>query len=312
MWAAEAERRRRVSRSDTSGVNADDARFESLRPGLLRHADRMLGERAEAEDVVQDAFVRWDGALVRGAVEDDRAFLRAPVTRLGIDRMRSARARREVYVGPWLPEPLAAVPGQDPEALVMLADDVSFALSLALERLSALECAAFLLHDMLDVPFVEIAATLGRSEAAVKSLASRARAHVGRARERRGDFAEALRLRERFIAALRNDDLAALQRLIAEDVVCVSDSGGKVPSAMVPVPGRDHVGRLLTGLARNAPQDAHAEPAFINGSPGFIVSYGDRIVQTLALDGAGGRIVGIYVTRNPDKLRAVRAGALSL
>jgi RNA polymerase sigma-70 factor (ECF subfamily) len=266
----------------------------------------MLGEHAEAEDVVQDAFLRWNAALATTHIEDDRAYLRTTVTRLCIDRMRSARARREVYVGPWLPEPLVTARGEDPEAEVTLADDVSFALLLALERLSALERAAFLLHDVMGVPFAEIAATLERSEDAVRQLAARAREHVREPRARRTlGRQEASRLRGAFAAAIRNEDLAALQQLLADDVVFVSDSGGKVPSAMVPVTGPDRVGRMLIGISRKAPAGTTFEAAAINGSPGFILADVNGIFQTVALDIAGDRIAGIYVTRNPDKLRAI-------
>jgi RNA polymerase sigma-70 factor, ECF subfamily len=288
-------------------VIADAAsRFESHRSLLVRHAYRMLGEHAEAEDVVQDAFVRWHAALATSTVDDDRAFLRTTVTRLCIDRARSARARREVYVGPWLPEPLVAPETGDPEAIVTLADDVSFALLLALERLSALERAAFLLHDVMDVPFSEIAITLNRSEDAVKKLASRARAHIRKPRAPAAASAsENARLRAQFLAAIQRDDLALLQHLLAEDVVFISDSGGKVPAAMVPVTGRDHVGRLLLGLSRKAPPGMQVVPALVNAAPGLIISDADRVIQTVALEIADGRIAAIYVTRNPDKLRTV-------
>lgn len=289
-------------------MSTDAARFESHRALLVRHAYRMLGEYAEAEDAVQDAFLRWSAALATTAVDDDRAFLRATVTRLCIDRLRSARARREVYVGPWLPEPLVAPSGDDPEGAALLADNVSFAMLLALERLTALERAAFLLHDVMDVPFAEVARTLGRSEASVRQLASRARAHVREPRARQGGTrSDALRLRDEFAGAILNDDLPALQRLLAEDVVFISDSGGQVPAAMVPVRGTDHVGRLLLGLSRKAPPGLRFEPAIINAAPGFIISAGDQVIQTLALDVADGRIVAVYVTRNPDKLRRIPA-----
>ncbi|HYL27180.1 MAG TPA: sigma-70 family RNA polymerase sigma factor, partial [Candidatus Nitrosotalea sp.] len=153
-------------------------RFEELRPLLVRHAYRMLGEYGEAEDVAQDAYLRWSAAFDAGNVNDDRALARTIVTRLCLDRLRSARARREVYVGPWLPEPVISESTNDPETAATLADDISFALLLALERLAPLERAAFLLHDVLDVPFTEVAKTLGRAEPAVRKLATRAREHV--------------------------------------------------------------------------------------------------------------------------------------
>ncbi len=287
-------------------MNAAAAFFEDYRATLVRHAYRMLGDRTEAEDAVQDAYVRWSAARDSATVADDRAYLRTTVTRLCIDRLRSARARREVYVGPWLPEPIVQAAAPDPEAIVTLADDVSFALLLALERLSALERAAFLLHDVMAVPFAEVASTLGRSEDAVKALASRARARIRRPRKRDALPArETLRLRDRFASAIALGDLTALTELLAGDVTFVSDSGGKVPAAMVPVTGPDRVGRLLLGLARKAPATIRVRPAFVNGLPGFVLSEADRTIQTIALECDGGRIGGIYVTRNPDKLRAI-------
>ncbi len=288
-------------------VNAGAVPFEDYRAALVRHAYRMLGDRAESEDVVQDAYVRWSAARARTAVADDRAFLRTTVTRLCLDRLRSARARREVYVGPWLPEPIVAPAGEDPAAIATLADDVSFALLLALERLSALERAAFLLHDVMEVPFAEVAATLGRSEDAVKQLASRARAHVRLPRSRPPATAtnDALRLRDRFAAAIASGDLATLTSLLSEDVVFLSDSGGKVPAAMVPVTGPDRVGRLLLGLARKASATLRVRPALVNGTAGFVFLEAGRVIQTLALEIAGERIAALYVTRNPDKLVAV-------
>jgi RNA polymerase sigma-70 factor (ECF subfamily) len=291
-------------------VNDDAAaRFEPHRRVLVAHAYRMLGEHAEAEDIVQEAYLRWDQALARTAVEDDRGFLRATVTRLALDRLRSARARREVYVGPWLPEPLLDEAQDGPDAVVALADDVSFALLLALERLSPLERAAFLLHDALDVPFAEIAQTLGRSELAVRRLASRAREHVREARSRNFVAREdALRMRDAFLAALRGDDLAALQRLLTADVVLTSDGGGKAVAAIVPLVGPDRVGRFLLGIARKSSGIVRAVvPARINTLPGFVLLGEHGVLQTFALDLDGERIRAIYVTRNPDKLRGVEA-----
>ncbi len=282
-------------------------RFETYRAALARHAYRMLGERAESEDVVQEAYVRWATAARAADIRDDAAFLRTTVTRLCIDRLRAARTRRETYVGPWLPEPIVGCDGDDPAAVAALADDVSFALLLVLERLSPLERAAFLLHDVMAVPFVEVAQTLGRSEEAVKQLASRARRHVRRPRERVTESTAAQRrLRDRFAAAIVGGDLAGLQSLLTDDVVFVSDHGGKVPSATVPVTGADHVGRLLLGLARKAPGDMRISAASINGAPGFVFEQAGAVVQTLALDVEEDAIVAIYVVRNPDKLSSLR------
>jgi RNA polymerase sigma-70 factor (ECF subfamily) len=294
-------------------TNADAAeRFEPHRALLQRHAYRMLGEHAEAEDAVQEAYLRWDAALRRAPVNDDRAFLRATVTRLCVNRLRSARARREVYVGPWLPEPVLDDPATEPETAASIADDVSFGLLLALERLSPLERAAFLLHDALDVPFAEIATILERSETTVRQLAARGRAHVRENRPRAiVPREQALRVCEQFVAALRADDLAALQALLTKDVVFLSDGGGKATAAINPIVGPDRVGRFLLGIARKRAPTVDVIPARINGLLGFVATDGTTVTQTLALEFDGERIVRIYAMRNPDKLHTV-AGALSV
>ena len=284
--------------------------FEELRGKLVLHAYRMLGEYSEAEDVVQEAYIRWNEALEHTPIRDDRAYLRAAVTRLCIDRLRSARARREVYVGPWLPEPIVTDSTNDPQASAALADEVSFALMLALERLSPLERAAFLLHDVLDVPFGEIAKTLGRTESAVRQLASRGRDHVRDSNAKpRASREEALRLRDALSTALMNDDLEALQRLLTQDVVFTSDGGGKASAALVPVIGPDHVGRFLIGVTRKGKDLIRSiEYVTLNGLPGFVVLGDEGVLQAAMFDVAeGGKISAIYAMRNPDKLRALEA-----
>ncbi|HLI96819.1 MAG TPA: RNA polymerase sigma factor SigJ [Candidatus Baltobacteraceae bacterium] len=282
-------------------------RFESLRPLLVRHAYRMLGQYGDAEDVVQDAYLRWNDALSRGVIENDQAFLRTTVTHLCLDRLRSARAKREVYVGPWLPEPVVS-PDSDPAEAASLADDISFALLLALERLAPLERAAFLLHDVLDVPFAEVAQTLGRAEPAVRKLASRAREHVRDANRRVADRAKAMQLRDAFLDALMNEDAAAMSELLAADVVFTSDGGGKVPAATVPVAGRGNVAALLVGLKhKGAAGLRRVELVTLNGMPG-VLTFSDAGVDTaVALEIADGRIAAMYAVRNPDKLRAIAA-----
>jgi len=273
---------------------------------LVRHAYRMLGELSEAEDVVQDAYLRWAAALATTAVDEDCAFLRTIVTRLCVDRLRSARARRETYPGPWLPDPIVEDPQRDPEQLALLADDVSFALLLALERLTPLERAAFLLHDVLDVPFAEIAETLGRSRDAVKQLASRARDRVRVPRAHAPPRSPGvLQMRDAFARAIASDDLAELQRLLTHDVVFVSDGGGKAVAAIVPLVGRDRVGRFLLGIARKG-RGLSIRFATINGAPGVMAfDEAGTLVQTLALEIDGTTIAAIYATRNPDKLHEV-------
>lgn len=284
-------------------------RFECMRTLLVRHAYRMLGQYTEAEDVVQDAYLRWSEASASGGIGDDRAYLRTIVTRLCLDRLRSARARREVYVGPWLPEPVLSEEKEQPEAAAILADDISFALMLALERLAPLERAAFLLHDALSVPFDEVAQTLGRSEEAVRKLASRARDHVrdaGRRSAMKHD--DAVRLRDAFLAAISNDDAAALQRLLTDEVLFVSDGGGKVPSATVPVTGSGRVTQLLLGLKRKgAAAVRRIELITLNGLPGYALFTDAGLDTVMALQVSNGRIAAMYAVRNPEKLRAVAA-----
>lgn len=279
-------------------------RFEELRPVLVRHAYRMLGAYGDAEDVVQDSFLRWVRAAESGRVADDRAFLRATVTHLCLDRLRSARARRETYFGPWLPEPVLSDSSADPQAAASLADDLSFALLLALDRLSPLERAAFLLHDGLGVPFPEIAQTLNRSEEAVRKLASRARSRVREARRPTAPSEFAARLRDDVVRAIQRDDFAALMKLLTEDVLFVSDGGGKATAATVPVIGRESVGKLLTGLARKgAPRLRKVEFVSINGLPGCLLYEESGLATALAFQGTGAGVSAIYAVRNPDKLQ---------
>ncbi len=284
--------------------------FEAHRPRLTGLAYRMLGSVAEAEDAVQDAWLRWHQAE-RGAVRDPGAFLRRVVARLCLDRLKSARARRESYVGPWLPEPVLdaeALRGGAPPDAGEWADDLSFALMLALERLSPLERAAFLLHDVFDIGFAEVAAALGRGEAACRQLAARARAHVRAARPAR--FAvppeEGERLAAAFLAAVRSGDPAALARLLAEDAVLQTDGGGRKAAALNPLLGRDRIARFFAGLARKArlPRAVVVRPARVNGLPGFVSLEEDGTLQTVAVEAAAGALIGaIYIVRNPDKLR---------
>lgn len=284
-----------------------EERFEALRGTLLRHAYRMLGSYGDAEDVVQDAYLRWRSALTETGVADDMALLRTIVTRLCLDRLRSARARREVYVGSWLPEPVVSGGAGDPETAAALADDISFALLLALERLAPLERAAFLLHEVLGVSFAEVAETLGRSEPSVRKLASRARDHVRnagrRSQERRSDV---LAVRDKFLEALQNDDAAELQRLLTDDVVFTSDGGGKVAAATVPVAGRDRVFRLLVGLKRKGWHSiVRIERVTLNGMPGLLTFNAAGVQDAVALEIQSGRVAAMYVVRNPEKLHGV-------
>lgn len=273
--------------------------FDPLRPKLARIAYRMLGSVADAEDVVQDAFLRWMAAD-RSAVRQPESFLRRTVTRLCLDQLKSARQRREVYPGEWLPEPVVESEEE--------ADDVTLPLMMALERLSPLERAAFILHDVFGVGFEEVARTIGRDVPATRQLASRARSHV---REDRPRFdlpkEKGLEIAEAFFKASRSGDMTALAAMLAADVSMHSDGGGKKPATMKPMLGFDEVmkfhGALANFFVRN--RSHFLRFAFINGLPGFVTIEADETLQTTALDIRDGRVFGIYVMRNPDKLKHV-------
>ncbi|MBU0864173.1 MAG: sigma-70 family RNA polymerase sigma factor [Alphaproteobacteria bacterium] len=278
-------------------VDAADS-FDLLRPLLTRVAYRMLGSVADAEDVVQDAFIRWLGTE-RVAVREPAAFLRRTVTRLCLDQIKSARRSRETYVGPWLPDPLVEEEEED---------DVTLPLMLALERLSPLERAAFLLHDVFGVEFDEVAKTIDRDPAATRQLAARARTHVRDARPRyKLEKEQGLQIANAFFAASRSGDMAALGAMLAADVGLWSDGGGKRPAVTEPVFGYDIVLKLHRSLAvlfgKYGSTLVHA--GTINGLPGFVTREADGKLQTTALEIEDGKVVGIYVMRNPDKLAHV-------
>ncbi len=279
------------------------ADFEAQRPRLLRLGYRMLGSVSEAEDVLQDAWLRW--TRVEDGVDAPAAYLTRIVTRLCLDQMKSARARRETYVGSWLPEPLLG--STDPDERV--ADDVTLTLMLALERLSPLERAAFLLHDVFGVDLSEVAATLEREPAAVRQLAVRARKHVqdGRPRYRMAE-AEADRIARAFFAASRDGDTTALASLLARDVEIHSDGGGRVHAFRNVIRGIDHVQRLFAKLAGKPYfQPVLLRTAIIDGLPGFVSRDRGGVLQTTALDVCDGQIAAIYMVRNPEKLRHIAA-----
>ena len=289
------------------------ADFEAHRGHLLGLAYRMLGLHAEVEDVVQEAWLRWNQTR-QGDVEHVRAFLSQTVTRLCLDRIKSAQVRREVYVGPWLPEPVLAdealiQPG--PDAAGEFASDLSYAFLLALERLSPLERAAFLLHDVFDTDFAEVAQTLGRTEAACRQLASRARQRVREAKPRfKVSIAECERLAVAFLAAAQSGDAEGLKNLLAEDVLYISDGGGKAAAAGIPLQGHERVIKFVLGLMRKhaLPQQLKLKLVRINGLAGCLFSEIDGTpIQTIAFEpSSDGRIAAVYVVRNPDKLGHTR------
>lgn len=277
--------------------------FEELRSLLFSIAYRILGSVGEAEDAVQETWLRFDGSATRPT--STKAFLSAVVTRISIDVLRSARVRREEYVGPWFPEPLLTDPYEDPARSVELADSVSMAALLLLERLSPLERAVFVLREVFGFGFDEVASAVGRSEVACRQLAARARQHMAAGRPR----FEAVRkerdeLATRFFDALREGDIAGLQDLLAADVSMVGDSGGKAPQLARAVIGAENVARLLASvfplLARI---DVTFEPHEVNGQPGAVFRDRDgKVLHTLALDVLDGQIRTIRSVVNPDKL----------
>jgi RNA polymerase sigma-70 factor (ECF subfamily) len=287
----------------------DDAAavFDPLRPRLVRVAYRMLGSTADAEDVVQEAFIRWLAAD-RGAVREPEGFLRRVVARLCLDMLKSARRRRETYVGTWLPEPVVKA---EPD---MAEDDVTLPLLMALERLSPLERAAFILHDVFGVDFDEVARTIDRDAAACRQLASRARTHVRAARPRYDlPPARGLEIAAAFFAASRHGDMAALQALLAADVAVHADGGGKRPAAYVPIFGVEDVLALHAAIFRRSagqPPSTIVRYGLVNGLPGFVTREADGLLQTTALQVQDGKISGVFIVRNPDKLGHLEGGAV--
>jgi len=299
--------------SEVAPQSSGDAVFEAHRKHLVGVGYRMLGSVADAEDMAQEAYLRWHDSKDRVPVENPRAYLTRIVIRLCLDRLKSAQARREVYIGPWLPEPVLGNPFTVQNALTDLAEDLSFALLLTLERLSPLERAAFLLHDVFDMGFDEIADVLERTEASCRQLASRARDHVRSERPRfRPSQEQRERLTTAFMTAAQSGDPQSLARLLAEDAVLLSDGGGRVPAALNPIHGRENISRLVVGLSQKLKDypDIRWTTALVNGLPGLFFFDSAGPVQTLALEeNAGGLISAIYVVRNPDKLRHLSSGA---
>lgn len=267
----------------------------------------MLGSRSEAEDVVQDAYLRFAGAE---HVRNKEAFLVTVVTRLCLDRLKSAKAQRETYIGPWLPEPVFDAEGLAADAATELADDLSFALMLALDRLSPLERAAFLLHDVFDRPFAEVAQMLDRSEAACRQLAARARRTVREAHPAPQAAADShARLLAAFCEAAASGDVSALAGLLREDAIAISDGGGRKSAALNPIKGAQKIIRFLIGIiAKNAGHDIRVTPMLINGSTGVLLHMDGEIDHTLSMAIDGEKIAAIYIVRNPDKLRHAPQG----
>ena len=292
-------------RADPADAHAD---VERLRPRLFGLAYRMLGDAHDAEDVVQEGFLRWHQAE-RASVEAPEGWLVAVVTRLAIDRLRRAQTERRAYEGPWLPEPVATA-APPPDRAAELASDLSIALLVLLERLAPEERAAFLLREVFDVGYPELARIIERSEAAARQMVHRARERV-RADRARFAVPPAVheRLLRRFLDALAADDADALLALFAPDATFTSDGGGKVYAARRVIVGAERIVRLLLGLQRKRVPAGAQEIGMLNGTPALLTRRDGRVVAatTFAVDGS--RIVAAYRVLNPDKLRLVTAGA---
>jgi RNA polymerase sigma-70 factor (ECF subfamily) len=300
----------------STGTDLLAAAFSQARPRLVRVAYAIIGSHSEAEDVVADCWFRLTAADQDEPVRDVEAWAVVAVSRMALDVLRSARVRRERYVGPWLPEPVVASSGHaaaDPADQVTLDDEVSYALLVVMETLSPAERTAFVLHDLFSVSFDEIAAIVGRTPAAVRKLASRARSHVrGQSPWPAAGEAEHRRVVEAFASAAASGDLAALIGVLDPDVVLVSDGGGLVTSARRPVHGADRVARFLLGiLAREQPGDA-IDRVVVNGALGFAVYQQGQLITVVSVTAASARVTRLDLIRAPGKLprlpiRSVRA-----
>jgi RNA polymerase sigma-70 factor (ECF subfamily) len=287
---------------------AHERLLDELRPPAFAIAYRMLGSVAEAEDVVQEALLRVHRALEAGEpIRSPHAYVTTVATRLAIDELRSARARRESYVGEWLPEPLVTGAGEDPPRQAELADSLSLAFLVLLESLTPEQRAVLLLRDVFDYGYDEIAAILGKTEDNTRQLAARARRHVEQRRPRFEPSTEQRdELARRFLAAARDGELAALEELLADDVVLHGDGGGKVPALARSLHGRRRVARTLVAWGRAGARIGGAElhPVEVNGQPGALVlGHDGRLIAVMALDILGGQVCGVRSIVNPDKLR---------
>ncbi len=285
--------------------------FEKCRLRLFGLAYRMLGSAADAEDIVQETFVRAR-TTAADELRSPEAFFVTIATRLCLDELKSAKKKRESYVGVWRPEPIASVDGMTPETAVEHADDLSFALLLTLERLSPPERAAFLLHDVFDTPFPDVASMLGKSEAACRQLASRARKAVREARPARKVSPESHQaLLMKFAEAVASGDAKKLEALLAADAVAYSDGGGVKIAALNPIFGAGRIARFLNGLASKAAR-LGVTPSFrlaeINGAAAFLIDWNGALDQILSVETDGEKIIAVFMVRNPEKLKAVAAG----
>ena len=282
--------------------------LDELRPGAFAIAYRMLGSVSEAEDIVQEGLLRLHRAQAEGErIESPRAFLSTVVTRLGIDQLRSARKRRETYVGEWLPEPLVTSEEEDPARQAELSDSLSLAFLVLLETLSPEQRAVFLLHDVFDYPYDEVARIVGKSEANTRQLAVRARRHVDERKPRfEASREERERLADSFFAAVQDGDLEALEGMLAEDVVLQGDGGGKAPALARALHGAQRVARTLRNWGKQSARFGVGElrRVEVNGQPGAMIMHRDGgVISVMALDIADGQVQGVRGIVNPEKLR---------
>lgn len=277
--------------------------FEAIRPRLFGLAYRMLGSRADAEDIVQEAYLRWHEAD-RSKVENPEAWLVTAATRLSIDRLRRLKTEREAYIGQWLPEPLAVTPEPPPDHHLELSEDLSVAFLTLLERLAPDERAAFLLHDVFDVGYDGVAAVLDKSEAACRQVVHRARARV-RGERKRFEASESAKagMLHKFMAAMDARDEQALLELFAPDAVWTADGGGKANAGLNPIVGNDRIARLAIGIREKFwTRDRTLRVCAVNGETGLCILDGDRLAAVMSIATDGERILAVYAVINPDKL----------
>ena len=279
--------------------------FEEHRPELARLAYRMLGTLSDADDVLQEAYLRWS-RVDPAEVQSPRAYLHSIVTRLCIDQRRQVEARKEKYTGPWLPEPIVEKQ-MDASGRLETAESISLAFLVVLERLSPVERAAYLLRRIFDFDYAEIATILDKEEASCRQLVSRAEARVHEGRPRfAADAAVAERITGAFMSAVQTGDVNGLVGLLAADAVLVSDGGGKVAAALAPVRGADRIARFFVGILKKSLSGVELRRVEVNGQPGLAALIGTALDSVLTFDFAEGRIIACYIVRNPDKLARVR------
>lgn len=282
--------------------------FEEHRPYLFSIAYRMVGSVSDAEDMVQETYLRFR-QVDEAQVESPKSYLSTIVTRLCLDYLKSAQVQREQYLGPWLPEPLLITSDNEPARTTEMLDSISVAFLVLLEKLTAHERAVFLLREVFSYDYDEIAAIIGKEAATCRQYFSRAKKHLTDNRPRfEIQTAAHTEIMTRFLASCQTGDLAGLEQLLAEEVVCVSDGGGKAPAATSPIIGRNQVARFWIEVAKQFPPGFRAELALINGQQGFIGRVNGEIVSTMVLDIQAGHIQQIWVVRNPDKLAHLPKG----